>query len=50
MLDSSNTGSRRKPEKLYKQHWHAPVNPSTVLTTHSDMDVMGGGDVCLSIE
>lgn len=24
--DSSNTGSRRKPEKIYKQHCHPPVN------------------------
>lgn len=34
VLDSSNTGSRRKPEKLYKQHFHPPGNPSTALTTY----------------
>lgn len=45
MLDSSNKGSRRKPEKLHKQHWHVPVNPSIVLTTHSYMEVVGGGSV-----
>lgn len=47
MLDSSNTGS--KPKKLYKQRCHVPINPSTVLTMHSDMEVVVGS-VCLSTE
>lgn len=42
VLESSNTGSRRKPEKLRQQHGHPPVNPSTALTTYSYRGLGGG--------